>query len=138
MGLLFIDNKFFSFTLEDEFREKKLAGETRIPAGTYRLVVQRSDTPLTLKHRKAYGSWFVYHIEISGIRDFSGVYIHAGNDDDHTEGCLLLGDVLTNHLIVPAKPLGSSIQAIKRFYEKVYPLLEKGEQVFLEIKDNAR
>ncbi len=138
MGLLFIDNKFFSFTLEDEFRDKKVAKETRIPAGTYKLGVQRADTPLTLKHRTSYGSWFIYHIEITGIPNFTGVYVHAGNDDDHTEGCLLLGDVLTNHLVAPSKPLGASIQATKRFYEKVYSLLEKGEQVFLEIKDNAR
>ena len=37
-GLLFINKKFECFTLEDEFREVKVKGKTRIPDGTYRNV----------------------------------------------------------------------------------------------------
>src|SRR6185369_1457697 len=97
LGLLFIDNKFFSFSLEDEYRKVKVPGETCIPEGLYELKIQKTDTPLTIKHRAAYGPWFKYHIEITGIPNFQGVYIHSGSDDSHTEGCLLLGDILYNH-----------------------------------------
>lgn len=128
-----IDGQFFCYTLEDEFRVTKLRGETRIAEGTYKLLIRKDDTPLTLKHRTAYGPWFKYHIEISGIKDFTGVYIHAGNDETHTDGCLLLGDTLANHIIQPKNPLGASVQALKRFYEKVYPILEKGEEVLIDL-----
>lgn len=133
IGYLMIDGEFFCFTLEDEFRATKLRGETRIPEGTYKLLIRKDDTPLTLKHRTAYGPWFKYHIEIGGIKDFTGVYIHAGNDETHTDGCLLLGDTVANHIIQPKNPLGASVQAIKRFYERVYPLLEKGQEVLIDI-----
>ena len=40
-GLLFDDSdgkmKFLCYTLEDEYREKKVSGETRVPAGTYKI-----------------------------------------------------------------------------------------------------
>ena len=37
IGLLYVDNVPTCFTLEDEYRAKKVKGETRIPAGTYKL-----------------------------------------------------------------------------------------------------
>ena len=132
--------KFLALTLEDEPRVVKLSGETRIPAGTYNLVIRKEDTPLTLTHRKAYNvgyptPWFKYHIEIAGIPNFKGVYIHAGNDETHTDGCLLLGYALD--LTLPAKQLTKSTIAVKSFYDIVYPLLEKGVKVTLQIKDEV-
>lgn len=137
MGLWFHkdEKKFLMFGLEDEYRQVKVKGETRIPAATYELKIRKEDTPLTIKHREAYGAWFEYHIEITGIPNFSGVYIHAGNDDDHTDGCPLGGNTLTNHFIQQKKPLTSSIDAIRRFYALVYPVLKAGGRVFLEIRD---
>jgi hypothetical protein len=132
IGYLLVDGKYFCWTLEDEGRKAKIKGETRIWEGVYKLGIRKDDTPLTVKHRQAYGSWFKYHIEILNIRDFTGVYIHAGNDETHTDGCLLLGDMLANPIIQPNKPLTASIQANKRFYELVYPKLEKGEEVTIE------
>ena len=37
LGLLFINEDFAAFTLEDEFRAEKVRGETRIPEGTYEI-----------------------------------------------------------------------------------------------------
>jgi hypothetical protein len=126
--------KFFSHSLEDEYRELKLSGETRIPAGKYELKIRKEDTVLTIKHRTTYGSWFKYHIEIVGIKNFSGVYIHSGVSEKHTDGCLLLMDTMNNNQI-DALEESRSLQAIKRFYEKVYPHLDGGGKAFLEIRD---
>ncbi len=135
-GLLFAkdDLRWICHTLEDQPQAKKVKAETRIPAKFYELKIRKEDTPLTVKHRQSYGTWFKYHIEITGIEDFTGVYIHAGNNDDHTEGCLLLGDTIHNHTIEPVK-MERSIQAVKRFYELCYPELEKGVRCYLEVRD---
>ncbi len=137
-------NLFYCHTLEDEPREVKVKGETRIPAGRYELKIKKEETDLTLKHRIAYNEgydvpWFKYHIEITHIVDktgkvvFIGVYYHAGNDQKHTDGCPLLGNILD--VTKAVKPLTNSIPCVKRFYDIVYPLLEKGERCFVTIKD---
>lgn len=140
IGVIFHkDSKEFKgFTLEDEHRDVKVKGETRIPAGKYELKIRKEDTPLTLKHRDAYGSWFRYHIEVTGIPNFSGVYIHAGNDDDHTDGCLLVCNTMTNHFIQQKNPGASSVDAVRRLYSLVYPHLESGKKAFIEIRDEVK
>lgn len=137
MGLWFHKEarRFLMFGLEDQFQSVKVSKETRIPAGFYELKIRADLTPLTIKHREYYGAWFEFHIEITGIKDFSGVYIHAGNDDDHTDGCPLGGNTLTSHFIQEKKPLQSSTDAIRRFYALVYPHLKSGNKAFLEIRD---
>jgi hypothetical protein len=127
--------EFFGFLLEDAHRDIKVKGITRIPAGFYPLKIRKIESELTLKHRKAYGDWFKFHIEITGIPNFQFCYLHAGNDPEDTEGCVLPGDTLTNHHTVSNNPLAKSIQALKRFYDYVYPHLETGGNAFLEIRD---
>ena len=134
-GLLQGEGFKAAFTLEDEPRAVKVKGETRIPAGLYVLKIRKEDTPLTIKHRTTYGSWFKFHIEITNVAGFGGIYIHAGNDETHTDGCLLLGDALD--LSVESKPLTKSMVAVKRFYEIAYPVIESGAQVLLEIRNES-
>lgn len=65
-----------AFTLEDEPREIKVKGETRIPSGLYLLKIRKEETPLTMKHRIAYAKagWktFKFHIEITNVAGFGG------------------------------------------------------------------
>src|SRR5688500_5460626 len=89
----FKNNKSFlhGYTLEDEYRNVKLAGETRIKAGRYELKLNKwvdskgDPSPLTQRYRTKY-SWFKWHIEITKVPNFQGVYIHIGNKDSDTEG----------------------------------------------------
>jgi hypothetical protein len=124
---------FFSYTLEDEFRESKKTGETRVPAMTYNLVLQKTETPKTVQYRKKY-PWFIFHIMLENVPGFVGVYIHIGNNDDNTDGCLLLGDSCDNNSIAPGT-IAQSTNAFKRFYGQVFEALTKGEIVTLEIRD---
>src|SRR5690349_16278228 len=77
----------FCHTIEDEFREKKIKKETRIPDGRYKLGIHQDITPKTEQYRndKRFKPWFDKHIEILNVHDFVGVYIHVGNTDDDTE-----------------------------------------------------
>lgn len=129
------DKTFHSFVIEDVHRAVKIAGETRIPAGFYSLGIRKEETPLTIKHR-AYGDWFKFHIEILNIPNFHGVYFHAGNDASHTEGCITPGYAFD--LTLEKNQQGKSTLAVKDFYSIVYPKLEAGEKVHLQIADEEK
>ena len=141
LGLLFRDRysgynrhlDFFCHVLEDEFRKKKVKGETRIPAGRYELKILKAETPLTLKHRKNYGDWFRFHIEVTNVPGFTGIYFHSGNTDKHTDGCLLPG--FGNELVSGMQKVTHSRLATKALYDELYPYLDKGGTSWLEIRD---
>lgn len=123
-----------SFICEDEYRSVKVAGETRIPEGRYRLRLRKVESGLTLAYRKRY-PWFTWHIELIDVPGFNYVYIHVGNSAKDTDACLLMAD--TCDLSPPNKDgfVGESVPAFKRFYEEVTPILENDEErVFVDIR----
>lgn len=119
--------------IEDEPRKEKIKKETRIPYGRYKLGIRKEDTPLTLKHRKKYGSWFRYHIEVLNVPNFSYIYFHAGNNEKHTDGCQIGGYIMK--IVNGEFECRESILFMKEFYNRVYPLLEKGVTVYYNIID---
>lgn len=85
-----VDGDPFCFVLEDLPQVKKIAGETRIPAGTYTVL-------LTVSPAVAVGKlWSPLPTTelplLVNVPGFDGVRIHAGNTDKNTNGCLLVGD----------------------------------------------
>lgn len=122
---------FQGYTLEDEFRDQKISGETRIPSGIYNVDVQKEETPLTLRYRKKF-PWFKNHLEVKNVTGFKGIYIHLGNYDQDSAGCILLGDNADNNVIGPGS-ISNSTVCFKRFYESVYPHLP----VTLIIRDES-
>ena len=133
------DYSFKSWILEDTHHDTKIAGATRIPAGFYELKLKKEDTPLTIKHRAAYQTkWFKanpgwFHVEVTGIANYSGVYLHSGNDDAHTLGCLLPAYSLDMSLA--NNQTSKSLLAVDDFYSIVHPLLWKGTKCFIEIRN---
>jgi len=125
MGLVFIDGEFFCYCLEDEHRDVKVKGETRIPAGTYQLGIKSELTPMTRRYRDQYG-WFKYHLNVKDVPEFDDIYIHKGNTEKHTAGCLLLGNQPNNNTI-KAGFLGDSGTIYKAFYQKVYDAAKEGD-----------
>lgn len=139
LGLLFkvgVLTPFRCYTLEDEFRESKISKETRVAARIYKLVIQKIETPKTLAYRKKY-PWFENHIMLENVPGFIGIYIHVGNTDDDTDGCILLGDNANNNTIGPGT-ISASTAAFKRFYLEVFPALKAGQEVTLEIRDEIQ
>ncbi len=84
---VFIDDKWICFFIEDGFREEKIAGETRIPAGKYNIHVRDYGG-----FHQRYKRIFSFHegmLELADVPGFQYILIHCGNTDSDTEGCLL-------------------------------------------------
>jgi len=81
VGELSIDGKFECYVLEDVVRPagEKVPGKTAIPAGTYRVIVDKSTR---------FKKLMPHILDVPG---FEGIRIHAGNVAVDTEGCPLVG-----------------------------------------------
>lgn len=135
LGLFFINKKFQCYTLEDEQRTEKVAGDTRIDAGIYEVKFREVMSPKTIEYRKKY-PWFTWHLEVTGVPKFDYVYIHIGNKDDHTDACVLVADTANNNSLSDGF-IGSSAPAYERIYKIITPALKANERVFIHIKDQV-
>lgn len=130
---------FQGYTLEDQFNAVKIAKETRIPAGRYEIIINRSETPKTLQYRQRY-NWFRYHLQLANVPGFQGIYIHIGNKDEDTDGCILLGDAAGNNVIAD-HGVSASTEGFRRFYSHTFDFLDHQEnkkyvnKAFITIKD---
>jgi len=131
LGLLFDvtkGRKFLCFTLEDEYRKNKIQGETRIPSGTYPITL-RTEGGFNQRYTEKFGSTFNKGmLWVRNVPGFEYILIHIGNDDDDTEGCLLVGDS-QNQNITRSGFIGSSTDAYKRIYPPIADTLVNGGQV---------
>jgi hypothetical protein len=136
-GLLFDvtnGNKFLCYTLEDERREEKVMAETRIPAGVYSIKL-RKEGGFHGRYTKKYGSMHKGMLHVQDVPNFKWILIHTGNTDEHTAGCLIVGDSQENNVLVKDGFIGRSTQAYKRIYPPIARALENGEQVIIEYID---
>lgn len=127
IGKLYIDGKYFCDTIEDtdrgltqtmtdaQVKSKKVYGQTAIPTGTYRVIINYSNKfkrqmPLLLN-----------------VPGFLGIRIHSGNTEKDTEGCLIVGK---------NKVVGKVIES-KDTYNKLFSILceaNKKEAIKITIK----
>lgn len=129
-SLMTMDGKPFSFVIEDGFREKKVAGETRIPAGRYQ-VVKRTNGKFFNTYRNLYGHQF--SLEIKSVPQFSDVLIHIGNTIKDTRGCLLVNRK------IGMDPTGTcfgedSSSVYRLLYELIARAFDRNEEVWLNIE----
>ena len=138
-GLLFevSQNKrtFLAYTLEDEQRDVKVWGETRIPAGTYKLEL-REEGGFHNRYLNKYGNTFHKGmIHVQDVPGFEFILWHTGNTDEHTAGCLILGNTQTNNRIAKDGFVGNSVDAYKFVYPRVAAAIEAGLDVEVEYID---
>jgi hypothetical protein len=136
-GLLFDvsdGRSFLCYTLEDEHRDEKVMAETRIPAGTYRITL-RTTGGFHGRYLKKYGSMHKGMLWVRDVPNFEYILIHTGNTDEHTAGCLIVGDSQQTNFGESDGFIGSSTQAYKRIYPPIAAALEAGEQVTITYID---
>ncbi len=125
-----------AYTCEDRAQPPgvKVPGETRIPAGRYRLDLRRG-SPMAKRYDAKYAEF--QHDGMLWLRDVPGfewVYLHVGNTDKHTDGCPLLGDL--------ADEVNGTVIHSRRCYERVYPQIApriaSSEPCYLTVTDYDR
>lgn len=134
LGTLKIHDRLQAFTLEDERRAHKVMHETRIPAGTYEILL-RANGGMHARYLERFGDEFHHGmLWLQDVPDFSWIYIHMGTNDDHTSGCILVGDGCMQNTS-RAGQLFDTESAYKRVYAHVASLLLAGKKVTITIND---
>ena len=119
---------FMCYTIEDEQRDVKVWGETRIPAGTYKLKL-RTEGGFHSRYTGKYGDWHKGMIWVQDVPGFEFILWLTGNTDESTAGCLILGQTQESNLIKPDGWVGSSVSAYKFVYPRVSEAILSGQDV---------
>ena len=130
-GLLFIDGVFECYTLEDQYQAVKVMHETCIPEGTYDIEFRKTGG-FHAKYSERYKNAHYGMLHIQDVPNFTYILIHTGNTDEHTSGCLIVGETQQDLEISKDGFIGSSAVAYKKMYAKVANQLLQGKKVTIE------
>jgi len=117
LGSLFLNGKFFCYTVEDQDRflengGTKIKSRTAIPRGQYKMIVTFSnrfqkELPLLIS-----------------VPGFEGIRIHGGNSAEDSEGCILVGSNRTKFGVSNCAPMVS----------KIIDIIKQSEESFIIVK----
>ena len=127
LGLMYIDGQFACYTLEDQYQNEKIYGETRIPAGSYKMRL-RTEGGFHQRYSTRYQGFHIGMLEIADVPGFEFILLHVGNTDDDTAGCILVGNTANNNQDYRGF-VGHSSEAYRFVYPKIASALSEGEDV---------
>ena len=130
-GLLFVNGVFECYTLEDQYQAVKVMHETCIPEGTYDIKF-RTVGGFHEKYKKRYGADHYGMLHLQDVPNFTYILIHAGNTDEHTSGCLIVGETQQDLDISDDGFVGHSGKAYVKLYNKMAKELLLGKSVTIE------
>lgn len=132
----YFNGKMMGYGLEDEKREEKVHGETRIPDGRYEMALRYSPKFSKAYYRDADGNIISQKerlrnpeminrypdphelIWVKDVPGFEFILWHWGNYDHNTDGCYLVGSTLFTH-----PKHGRAVGQSRMKYEEIYPIL---------------
>ncbi len=126
--------KFLCYTLEDEERNEKVDGETRVPSGTYRVGL-RTVGGFHSRYAHRFQDIHKGMLWVLDVPSFEYILIHCGNTDEHTAGCLLIGETQESNVKSSNGFIGRSTQAYFDVYPRIAEALDKGEEVTITYID---
>lgn len=130
-GMLFINGLFECYTLEDQYQAVKVWGETCIGEGSYKIKFKKWGG-FHEKYKVRYGADHYGMLHVQDVPNFKDILIHTGNTDEHTAGCLLLGETQQDLDMGKDGFIGSSKNAYLKAYKKIAKELLIGNEVTIE------
>ena len=130
-GFLLVDGVFEAYTLEDQYQAVKVMHETCIPEGTYNIKF-RTTGGFHTKYKERYGNAHYGMLHLQDVPNFTYILIHAGNTDEHTSGCLIVGETQQDLDRSDDGFIGHSGTAYTKLYSKVAKDLLLGLNVSIE------
>ena len=135
IGVLSIPDRYECFVLEDQRREVKVMGDTRIPAGRYEIKL-RNEGRIHQNYIAKFGHGFHKGtLWLQNVPGFQYILIHIGNTEADTMGCLLTGKTYvenSGHF---------TLQNSTVSYKELYPIIRdeilSGKSVFITIFDES-
>jgi len=125
IGKLYLNGKFFCYTLEDTLRPYgiKVKSETGIPAGLYDVLISKSarfkrDMPMIFTEDNG------YEIKKEGI-SFKGVRIHGGNTHKNTDACVLVAYNKIDADTIQGSAERDLVKALKEYTEITLEIVNK-------------
>lgn len=126
IGNLYVDGKYFCDTLEDKNRdvnkngkfdngESKVYGETCIPFGTYKIVVNMSPK---------FGRELPRLLDVPS---FTSILIHRGNTTEDSSGCILVGENKAVGKVLNSTPYEEKLVRMMK------EAITRGEEITIEI-----
>ena len=105
--------------------------ETCIPEGEYKIKL-RTVGGFNQRYTKKYPTFHRGMLWIKDVPGFEYILIHQGNNDEHTSGCLIIGDSQQDLDVNFNGMVGSSANAYQKLYKKVSAAILKGDDVTIE------
>ena len=124
--------KHILVTCEDQYNAVKIPGSTRINQGLYEIKLRTEGALL-----KTYQTIYKEHpgmLWLQNVLNFVYVYIHHGNNEEDTDGCVLVGLGID----LEAGIITQSRVAYERLYREIQQALAKDRKVWLKIVDRDR
>ena len=133
ISTVYLNGAYECVGLEDEYREVKVPGKTRIPSGVYNVDL-RTSGGMHGRYSKAEWckSWHQGMLWVRDVPNFEWIYIHPGNTHVHTEGCLLVGTKANDDMTI-----SNSRVAYRRLYKQVVEAAKNGS-LTIEYIDHDR
>jgi hypothetical protein len=135
IGKLTMCGRYECWVLEDQHREVKVKGDTRIPAGRYEIKLRPAGRIHENYLAKFGADFHKGTLHLQDVPNFQYILIHIGNTEKDTDGCLLTGksySVSNGHFL-----LQNSTVAYKELYAIVRDELLSGVRVFISVYDEV-
>ena len=136
---MYIDGEWMCNVLEDTDRglddgmelwmikNKKIPTRTAVPTGRYEVLMDVLSPRFSKK--EFYAKVCKGKLpRLKDVKGFDGVLFHCGNDETHTEGCLLVG------LNTQVGKVLNSQETFKKLYSMMKKAHDKGEKIYITIE----
>ena len=130
-------HKFLGYTCEDEYRAVKVSRETRIPQGCYNIRLNTTGG-MNKRYKEIYGDMHQGMLELENVVGFTHIYMHTGNTEAHTDGCILVGFDSSTDAYYGGGEVGRSRSCYRMLYAEISRRLLNDERVSIWIVDSLK